>query len=61
MGLFIKRPGEAAFCFARCCGIDTVPPGHELKVLTEAILLFGFASDSLTGEAYGGVRDKAAA
>src|SRR5580704_8817753 len=43
MGLFIKRPGGAALCFARCCGIDTFPPGDKFDALIEAILLFGFA------------------
>src|ERR1700722_2075315 len=22
-----ERPGGAAVCFSRCCGIDTIPPG----------------------------------
>src|SRR5271167_37318 len=53
MGLFIKRPGGAVFCFARCCGIGTLPPGYELNALVEAILLFGFVCVSSAREVHG--------
>src|ERR1700676_2467409 len=55
LGLFKERPGGAAFCFARCCGIDTLPPGDELNQLVEAILMiFGFLSVCLIVQAHGG-------
>src|SRR5580704_5842536 len=52
MGLCKERPGGAVVCFARCCGIDTLPPGDKLHVLTEATLVFGFVCVCLIGEVH---------
>src|SRR5580692_2622692 len=43
MGPSKERPGGAAVCFARCRGIDTLPPGDELNPSVEAILYLLFA------------------
>jgi len=39
MGVCKEQLGGAAVCFARCCGIDTIPPEDRLHALTEAILI----------------------
>jgi hypothetical protein len=60
--IYKQRPGGAATCFARCSGIDTLPPGDELIISSEAILtIFGLVCASQLGKLGPAVNDKMAA